>query len=262
MPASSATETAGFTPIVCYTLSVSYGTGGTAATAVPSNSVGCSSGSYLSGASITLTATAGTGYTFSGWTGTSSSSSNPWSYTMPASSATETAGFTAIPCYTLSVSYGTGGSSATSVPSNSVGCSSGTYVSGDSVTLTATAASGYVFNGWTGTSSSSSNPWSYTMPASAATETAGFISAPCYTLAVSCGGSGCKSATASPTHSSGCSTGSYVSGASITLTATGRVQYSFDSWQGTYADYDDPWYFTMPSSAVTEQATFDYNGGQ
>ena len=79
-------------------------------------------------------------------------------------------------CYSLTLTDGTGGASVTASPSNSVGCSSGQYVSGAAITLTATPSSGYVFSSWTGTFSSSSNPWSYTMPASTASETANYVS--------------------------------------------------------------------------------------
>ena len=77
-------------------------------------------------------------------------------------------------CYTLTLSYGTGGASSIASPSNSVGCSLNQYISGAAITLTSTASSGDAFHNWTGTSSSSSNPWSYTMPSSAASETANF----------------------------------------------------------------------------------------
>jgi hypothetical protein len=77
-------------------------------------------------------------------------------------------------CYPLTLAYGTGGASATAFPANSVGCSPGTYFAGDTPTLTATASGGYTFSSWTGTSSSGSNPWTFTMPASSATETASF----------------------------------------------------------------------------------------
>ncbi len=156
----------------CYSLTLIDGAGGASATASPSNSVGCSTNYYLSGAAVTLTATASSGYLFSSWTGTLGSTSNPWSYTMPAGSATETANYN--PCYALTVIDGTGGSSATASPSNSVGCPSGSYFPGTAITLTATPASGYSFSSWSGTLGSTSNPWSYTMPSSAATETANY----------------------------------------------------------------------------------------
>ena len=79
---------------LCYTLTLTPDTGGTA-TANPANSVGCATGYFASGETITLTANANSGYDFSGWTGTSSSISNPLTFTMPGSDASETAGFVA-----------------------------------------------------------------------------------------------------------------------------------------------------------------------
>ncbi len=158
----------------CYSLTLADTPGGASVSASPSNSVGCSSGSYSAGAVITLTATPSSGNIFASWSGTYQSTSNPWSYSMPSGAATETANYNI--CYQLTLTDGTGGSSVVASPSNSAGCSSGSYFSGTAITLTATPASGYTFSSWTGTSSSSSNPWSYSMPASTASETANYAS--------------------------------------------------------------------------------------
>ena len=93
---------------------------------------------------------------------------------VPPSSTMPTVIYGAIACYPLTLTYGSGGASAAASPSNSVGCSSGSYTAGQSITLTATTNSGYGFNGWTGTSSSGSNPWAFTMPSSLASEQANF----------------------------------------------------------------------------------------
>jgi len=77
----------------CYLLTLIVGSGGAAATPSPTNSVGCPAYEFVSGASITLTATNSVGYSFSGWSGYSSNSMSPWPFTMPASAATETASF-------------------------------------------------------------------------------------------------------------------------------------------------------------------------
>ncbi len=249
MPSSAATETANYN--ICYQLTLTDGSGGSSVVASPSNSAGCSSGSYFSGTAITLTATPASGYIFSSWTGTSSSSSNPWSYSMPASTATETANYAQ--CYQLTLTDGSGGSSVVASPSNSAGCSSGSYFSGTAITLTATPASGYIFSSWTGTSSSSSNPWSYSMPASTATETANY--AQCYQLTLT-DGTGGSSVSASPSNSIGCSSGYYISGAAVTLTATPASGYIFSSWTGTSSSSSNPWSYSMPASTATETANY------
>ncbi len=78
-------------------------------------------------------------------------------------------------CYALSLSYGTGGSYVDASPTNSVGCSSNNYVSGETITLNAVASSDYyAFSSWTGTTSNSMNPWTFAMPARAVNEHATF----------------------------------------------------------------------------------------
>ena len=121
----------------------------------------------------TLTAKA-TGATLNG--GSSSTTSATTTSTTSTSTSSSTSTVLPPTCYPLTLTDGTGGSSASASPSNSIGCSPGDYVSGAAITLTATPASEYTFSGWTGASSSSSNPWSYTMPAGGASETANYAS--------------------------------------------------------------------------------------
>ena len=235
----------------CYSLTLADTSGGASVSASPSNSAGCSPGSYSAGAVITLTATPSSGNAFTSWSGTYQSTSNPWSYSMPSSAATETANYNI--CYQLTLTDGSGGSSVVASPSNSAGCSSGSYFSGTAITLTATPASGYIFSSWTGTSSSSSNPWSYSMPASTATETANY--AQCYQLTLT-DGTGGSSVSASPSNSIGCSSGYYISGAAVTLTATPASGYIFSSWTGTSSSSSNPWSYSMPASTATETANY------
>ncbi len=107
----------------------------------------------------------------------SACSNPPCSVPTTSSSTTTVTTTTVLPtCYLLTLTDGGGGSGVSASPSNSIGCSSGDYISGTAITLTATPTSGYAFSGWTGTLSSSSNPWSYTMPAGSASETANYAS--------------------------------------------------------------------------------------
>ena len=251
MPASAATETAGFST-TCYPLTLSYGTGGASATASPPNSMGCSSGSYLSGAPATLTATGTAGNVFSGWTGTYASTSNPWTtFTMPLGAANEIASFSSFTCYPLTLSASpTAGGTATASPSNSVGCSSGNYASGQSITLSETPNTNYVFSGWSGQSTTSQ----FTMPSSAATETANFNT--CYLLTLTSSPSAGGTATASPSSSTGCSAGYYTSGQSITLAETANSGYVFTSWSGQSTSSS----FSMPANAAIEYVNFGILG--
>jgi hypothetical protein len=130
------------------------------------------SGWYNSG-SVQISASAASGYQFSGFTGSVNSGSNPLTVTMN-SAMTETANFTQIVTYyplTTTVTPAGGGTVSPACPG---GCS---YSRGSQVTITATPSSGYQFNGFTGTVNSGSNPLTVTMNGTT-TETANFTLQP------------------------------------------------------------------------------------
>ncbi|MBN2011035.1 InlB B-repeat-containing protein [candidate division KSB1 bacterium] len=97
-------------------------------------------GTFNSGSSITITATANAGYTFTKWTENGSALSTDASYTFTITgNRTLVANFTAVQyTVTLSTNLSTGG----------ITSGGGTFNSGDSVTVTATANSGYTFTNW------------------------------------------------------------------------------------------------------------------
>ena len=107
--------------------------------------------SYISGTVVTLTATATTGSVFSGWSGACTGSSSTCSVTMDAARSV-TATF-APQAFALAVSKaGTGSGTVTSVPAG-ISCGadcSESYAPSTTVTLTAVAALGSVFTGWSG----------------------------------------------------------------------------------------------------------------
>jgi hypothetical protein len=74
-----------------YLLTTAVNPGGAGTVSISANAAG-SNGYYPAGTGIALTANANTGYVFSNWTGTNSSSSNPLSFTLN-SPVTETANF-------------------------------------------------------------------------------------------------------------------------------------------------------------------------
>lgn len=106
-------------------------------------------GTYASGTTITLTATAYSGYVFSNWS--DNDTSNPRSVTVTADT-TYTAVFeqeaTPTPSYTVSLSVSPTGSGTVS--------GSGSYSSGTSVVISAAAGTGYEFVKWS--DDSTSNP--------------------------------------------------------------------------------------------------------
>lgn len=105
----------------------------------------------------TITATPASGYRFVSWavsgTGSSlsSTSTNPTTLTMGTANTTVTATFEAIPTHTLSAATETGDNSQ-----GTVSVTPSTVAEGGEATITATPASGYVFDHWvvTGTGSS------------------------------------------------------------------------------------------------------------
>lgn len=116
-----------------YTVTASEGQGGSVSGA-PADTV-------VEGTRITLTATAGEGYTFGGWyrDGVQISAENPYVFTA-AENVTLEARFNAavIPTCTVTVTAGEGGSA-----------SGGAVVNENSqITVSAEAASGYLFDGW------------------------------------------------------------------------------------------------------------------
>lgn len=114
-------------------------------------------GTYNYGDSCTVSATANTGYNFVNWTEGGSTVSSSSSYTFTVSQArTLVANFE---LQTITISAGPNTSGYGTVSGNS-----GTYSYGDTVSLTATAASGYEFSEWTenGTTVSTSSTYSFT----------------------------------------------------------------------------------------------------
>jgi uncharacterized repeat protein (TIGR02543 family) len=124
-----------------YVLSISY---------VGSGSVSKSpnQATYTWGTNVTLTATATIGWSFAGWSGDASGTTNPTVVNMTANKAV-TATFTQN-VYTLTV---------TPVGSGTVTLNNtGPYHYGDTVVLTASGLTGWVFHYWTGDLTGSANP--------------------------------------------------------------------------------------------------------
>ena len=139
-------------------------------------------------------------------------------------------------CYTLTRTHTGSGSDPSASPANSTGCSAGQYVAGESIQLTASPSSGWSVGSWSGTgnngSTSTSN--SLSMPAGNQTVTVNYlqVSTTCYTLTRTHTGSG-GDPSASPANSTGCSSGQYLAGASIQLTASPSSGWTVGSWSGT-----------------------------
>ncbi len=118
-------------------------------------------GSFVAGSSVTVTATANSGYVFANWTenGAVQSTSPNYSFTL-ATNCDLVANFTATPVtYTVVTQIN---------PASAGGVTGGgSFVAGSSVTVTATANGGYTFANWTenGTVQSTSPNYSFTLAA-------------------------------------------------------------------------------------------------
>ena len=166
---------------------------------------------YLPNETVTLTATPSAGWQFTGWTGACADGSNPMTLTMNASKSC-TAVFEPI-TYALTTAK-TGSGSVTS---------GGTYNSGDTVTITATPASGWHFVGWSGDCSGMTNPYVVTMTGNKSC-TANFEPNPIvtYKLTVSTDGDG----TATP------GTNWYNDGSKASAVAAPAPGWIFTGWTG------------------------------
>ena len=119
-------------------------------------SVSPSGGSYDPGVTVTLTAHANSGYVFDYWSGSASGTNASTTVVMDAHKSV-TAHFTPVAqIYTLTTSVSPSGA-------GSVSPSGGEYDAGSSVSLSAEANSGYVFDYWSGSASGTGPNISITM---------------------------------------------------------------------------------------------------
>lgn len=258
--AGSGTVTSSPSGITC---SVTTGTAGSA---------GCS-GRFDSGTQVTLVATPQSGSTFDGWSGEGCSGSGTCRVTTDRARAV-TATFKTIP-YSLTIAGGgSGRGTVTSSPAG-ISCSitSGTagdtgcgavFNSGAQVTLTAAAAAGNLFGGWSGEGCGGTGACVVSMT-QARTVTATFRPLS-YTVTAQGGGSGSGLVTSTPggiactisagvAGSTGCSAG-YTAGTAVTLTAAPRSGNVFVEWVGEGCSGKGTCQLSM-SQARTVTARFD-----
>jgi hypothetical protein len=174
-------------------------------------------GPFTNGSSVTVTATANSGFTFNNWTenGTEQSKSSNY-YFILATNRNLTANFTAIPATnTVTPTVNPPGAGTVS--------GGGSFVTGSSVTVTAVANSGFTFANWTenGIVLSTSPNYNFILAANR-NLTANFTANPIFytvTTPVNPPGAG--------TVSGG---GSFANGTSVTVTAAANSDYTFTNW--------------------------------
>jgi hypothetical protein len=241
------TVTASFATPNTFTLTASKaGVGlGTVTSSPPGINCGATcSFNFASGTTVTLTATPGAGSTFAGWSGSGCSGTATCVVVM-SQNRSVTATFNAVPSVLTLTKAGAGTGSVTSSPSGincGNGCSTdnGTFPTNSSVTLTANAASGSVFAGWSGGGCSGTGTCT-TVMATNQTVSAQFDLVPVVTLTVTKQGTGDGTVTSDPAGIScgpGCNTSqaSYQRGTTVTLTATPDGDSRFDDWHGGPCD--------------------------
>ena len=194
---------------------------------------------YTHGTLVQITATPGTGYSFAGWSGDTTATTNPLNVPMIANKNI-TATFT-LNAYTLSI---------TTVGSGSVAKNPNqpTYPHGTIVQLTATPAVGYTFTGWSGDTVTTTNPLNVPMTRSKSLTATFTINT--YTLTINTVGNG--------TVSKNPNQATYNHGTVVTLTATPGTGYSFAGWSGDTVTTTNPLSLTMVDN-TSLTATFTLN---
>jgi Fe-S cluster biogenesis protein NfuA len=197
---------------------------------ITGNSINCTitcSQSYTSDTTVTLTATADTDSVFSGWSGGCSGTS---SCTLTVNAIKNvTATFTLKPRLTVNFA-GTGGGTITG--NEGFSCAAGTcsksYTSGTTVKLTATAATGSVFSGWSGACSGTS---SCTLTVNADKSVTATFN-PLRQLNIKLAGLGKGRITGTDIDCSANCSKSYTGDTTVKLTATADTDSVFSGWSG------------------------------
>jgi hypothetical protein len=207
---------------------------------------------FTGGSPVTLTPTPANGWSFSSWGGACGGSGG----CTVAMNAAESVTATFVQDVALSVSV-TGSGAVTSSPAG-INCGStcnASFAPGTQVTLTATPANGWKFNGW-GNACSGTDTCSVTMN-SAQSVTATFVQLT-FTLAVSLTGSGTVTSNPSGISCPSTCNASFDSGTLVTLTATPAQGMSFIGWSGACSGNGGC--SVMMSAAENVSAAFTTNG--
>ena len=201
----TATFTAIPPPPQC-TIAIGTATGGAAAL-----TTGAATGTC--GRSVTVTATAATGYRFGTWN--DGSTANPLTVVVNATTVTVTPAFVQQCTLTLAATPANGGTAALSAGSLAGDC-------GRSSTALATPNADFTFASWSDGVTTASRPVTVSVPAQSLTATFAAIPPPQCTIVLGAASGGTAALTA------GAATG--LCGRSVTVTATPAPGYRFGSW--------------------------------
>lgn len=186
-------------------------------------------GAYVPGTVVRLATVPGPGYRFAGWSGDITSADNPLMVTIGTAALSLVATFERIP---VAVEAATSeGGSVTRTPDL------GTYYYGDTVTLTATPADGYAFDGWTGDISSTDNPLEVTLTRNLSLQATFTPTALRVRIASAAGGA----VALDPDKAS------YQPGETVVISATPEVGHRFVRWMGDVESSDPVLTLTLES---------------
>lgn len=211
---------------------------------------------YANGTVVTLTAAPSAGSTFTGWSGGGCTGTGACVVAMN-SATTVTATFT-LNSYTLTTTrVGTGSGTILSTPSG-INCGADcteVYPHGSMVVLTATAAVGSTFAGWSGGGCTGTGSCVVTM--TSATSVTATFTLSSFTISVAKAGLGTGTVTSSPagiTCGADC-TEAYAPGTLVTLTAAPGVNSVFAGWSGACTGTGSC--VVTVNSAISVTATFN-----
>lgn len=208
-----------------------------------------SGGLYAANTNVTLTATPSPTSIFSGWSGDCAGTSPTCVVRLSADRVVNAAFDTT---YAIAVAMAGGGSGTVAVSPPGP-----RYAPGTAVTLTATAAAGSTFSGWSGACSGSAATCALTMDSNKAV-TATFVPAVTYSITVTKTGSGSGTVTANPPGPA------YAPGTSVVLTAIPATGSVFTNWSGACSGTASTCTLTMTANrsvtAVFTAATTTYDG--
>ncbi|MEK6276238.1 MAG: hypothetical protein AABM30_13040, partial [Actinomycetota bacterium] len=244
--------TATFVAVHTLTVTKAGSGGGTVTSDVGAINCGATcSDEYDEGTSVTLTAAASSGSRFAGWSG-ACSGTGTCSVTM---SQARNATATFVAFHTLTVSKTGSGTGTVSSDVGSIDCGltcSDDYDEGTSVTLSATAAAGSSFAGWSGEGCSGTGTCTVTM-SQARTVSATFVAL--QPLTVTKNGSGVGTVTGAGIDCGAACSDYYDDGTSVTLSATAAAGSRFGGWSGEGCSGTDTCTVTM-TAARNVTATF------
>jgi uncharacterized repeat protein (TIGR02543 family) len=187
---------------------------------------------YQFGEIVSLTASADPGWSFSGWSGNASGTTNPLTISI-LDDTSITANFTQNE-YTLDVLVDPVDSGSVSVDPQEA-----TYHYGDTVTLTASPNTGWAFTGWSGDATGIENPLEVTITHNT-NITANFSDE--YSLVVTVDPANSGTVTVAPEQSI------YQYGDEVTLTATAETGWTFSGWSGDAEGTENPLTVTIQAN--------------